>query len=476
MSTDNKTNNLNCFSQVSTKYCEQKRGIRRSFHENIKKRKDYVVNFFESQPYYKELMPTIKKNNRGNAFYKNIIRKGRAGKSKFFLCIMDAINKAAKKSLEKFQEKVQRKKLYRVSQLDLLKRQKEKMELSLKKRIKKEKEKENNDYKKTIIKNKSMMDILSAKREQRQQSQESMIKSSINNITINGLNNTNNNFNNSISNDTFHTNNNESMINIKDNASVNNLKVKIPKLNINNNKSRNNINLKNKDLKNYLHKKYEKKLKMEKLINKCNEEISFAQNMEDNVGKNNNNKSMDDIGKKIKNVLKNGDQKVIEDKGLENKKYKKLEKEKYDELKRMVDIKVSNNYAYINRKELQDAIRDNETILAYQIYLRDMHKINRKLVQNKKTEKKNMNLVENLLEDVFRHKEFVKHKVDNYYIRNAKMDELNMFSLQNKDELYENNNNKELTKGNLLPKLIEIKDFCYGRKKYNPVADLENNE
>ena len=322
---------------------------------------------------------------------------------------MDAIDKANKKSLEKYQEKVKRKKLYRVSQLDLLKRQKEKMELSLKKRIKKEKEKEkekeNNDYKKLFKKNNSMMDMLNVKREQRQQSQESMIRSSINNATINGLNNTNNNFTNSISNDTFHTNNNESMINLKDNASLNNLKVKIPKLHINNNKNLNNINLKNKDLKNYLHKKYEQKLKMENLINKCNEEINFAINMEDNVGKNNNNnKSMDDIGKKIKNVLKNGDQKVIEEKGLENKKYKKLEKEKYDELKRKMDIKVSNNYAYINRKELQEAIRDNETILAYQIYLRDMHKINRNLVQIKKTEKKNMNLVENLLEDVFRHK------------------------------------------------------------------------
>ena len=58
------------------------------------------------------------------------------------------------------------------------------------------------------------------------------------------------------------------------------------------------------------------------------------------------------------------------------------------------------------------------------------------------------------------------------------MDELNMFSLQNKDELYENNNNNnnELTRGNLLTKLLEIKEFCYGRKKYNPVSELENNE
>ena len=85
-------------------------------------------------------------------------------------------------------------------------------------------------------------------------------------------------------------------------------------------------------------------------------------------------------------------------------------------------------------------------------------------------------MVENLLEDAFRQKEFLKYKVDNYYIKNAKQDELDQFCIQNKDELYENNNNdNKLTRGNLLPKLKEIKDYCFGREKYSIMSNSENN-
>ena len=53
-----------------------------------------------------------------------------------------------------------------------------------------------------------------------------------------------------------------------------------------------------------------------------------------------------------------------------------LEREKFNELKRKMDIKVSDVYAYVNRKELKNFMRDNDTIFAYKIYLRDINKIN----------------------------------------------------------------------------------------------------
>ena len=91
-------------------------------------------------------------------------------------------------------------------------------------------------------------------------------------------------------------------------------------------------------------------------------------------------------------------------------------------------------------------------------------------------EKKNTSLVENLLEDTYKKKEFLKRKVDNYYIKHAKDNEIKMFYIQNKDEFCENkDNDKEQIKGTLLPKLIDLKDYCYGRAKYDPNGDLENN-
>ena len=89
--------------------------------------------------------------------------------------------------------------------------------------------------------------------------------------------------------------------------------------------------------------------------------------------------------------------------------------------------------------------------------------------------KKNISLVENLLENTYRQKEFLKYKIDNYYTRHAKQDELKIFSLQNKDDYFvTKNNDKEELKGNLLPKLIELKDYCYGRAKYNPLDKIDN--
>ena len=52
-----------------------------------------------------------------------------------------------------------------------------------------------------------------------------------------------------------------------------------------------------------------------------------------------------------------------------------------------MDIKVSDVYAYVNRREINDFMRDNDTIFAYQIYLRDMNKINDRLAKKKVEEK-----------------------------------------------------------------------------------------
>lgn len=478
MDKKNQISNLTYFENVSTKYCDTRSRLKKSFHREIKGRKDFIFNLFESQPYYKELMPTIIKNNRGNQYYKKMVKKGwgKNGKSDFFKVLMKSIDKTAKETMEKYQEKIQKKKTYKIPKLDLLKKQKEKIEKNFLKNFKKEE--------KNIIplkKNKSMLDIVNKKS---LPLSESIIKPNvnINNSTINSIynfNNTNNNLNNTISSETIYTNNkSETVKNLKIKPPLlNNSKRIIPKIFFSRNESMSEKELKNNFTKLNVKSIYLKNKKLDNLINLCNEELIFAKNMGGSVQEyGSNNKSADDLGKKIKNELKYGDQKVIEEKIIGNKKYQKLQNEKFKALKKMTKLKVSDDYAYVNRKEIQDLIRDNEHILGYQIYLRDMKKFNKKMEHQKEIEKNNMILVESMLEDAYRDKEFLKYKIDNYFIKNAKKNELNLFNFQNKEDLYESkNNDKKLSKGNLLPKLLEIKDYCYGRKDYNAVAELENN-
>ena len=455
--TQNQIYKLNCFGKLSTKYCEPRKGKKRTFHESIQKSKDFFFDFFERQPYYNDVMPTIIRNNRGMNFYKSLIKKGLEGKSVFFKSIMSAIDKSVKESLEKNKKKTKKLRYYKIPKIELIKSRKEKIENYMQKK---------NQKIKRLYACKSMIDLF---RKKKQPISETTIKSTINDNK--NINKNNNNLN-TISIDTSYTNNNknESMRNLHNNYSLKNLKRKIPKINITRNY--------NKEIKHYFYNNNESCFQSSKLdlITKCNEELKLAQNMENYIEGYSKNKSGEDFGKKIKNVLKNKDQKVIEYKGIGNKKYQKLEKEKFKELKKKMDIKVSDDYAYVNRKELYELIRDNETISAYQIYLRDMKKFNAKLNKKKEMEKKNTSLVENLLEDTYKKKEFLKRKVDNYYIKHAKDNEIKMFYIQNKDEFCENkDNDKEQIRGTLLPKLIDLKEYCYGRPKYDPNGDLENN-
>ena len=481
MSMDDKNlSKISLFGNVTTKYCEPKRGLKKTFHEAIQGDKDFIFNFFESQPYYNEVMPTIIKNSRGNNFYKKIIRKGIDRKSDFFRGILRAINEVGSRTPQNAnQEKIKKIRYYRIPKLELLKKRKKKYEIYLQKKNKTADDEEN----KFIKKSNSQTKLINFKEHP---SSNSIFYSTIdNNTTQNIINNNNNNNNNNINNnisrisiETFHTNShkNESMNNIlnlnSSKYSLNNLTKKNPSFYITKNSS---FSRNIKGLKNYFSNSQDKSIKVKtlklgKLLDKCSEQLNYAKSIEDNVEKYNKNNSVKEIKQKIKNSLQNRDQKVIEDKGSGNKKYKKLEKEKFNELKKKMNIiKVSEDYAYVNRKELHEFMKDNENIFAYQLYMKEMNNINEKIAKKKEIEKKNLSLVENLLEDDYRKKEFLKYKIDNYYLKHARQNELKKFTLKNRDDFYlnKNNNGKEELSGTLLPKIMLLKDYCYGRPKYN---------
>ena len=475
---------LTYFDKVPTRYCENKRGKKSTFHESIQYDKNFLVKFFEKQPYYSNLMPIILKNNRGIAFYRKLIRKGIEYQTPFIRTILRAIEQINKKSLEKLLEKPKRNKYYKIPKLDLLKKKDQMLDKYYPKKNNINKENDNDEKKNSLKLNNSMINLFKVHLKKinkinlnKNISSESILKSTINNSTINNINK-NNNLNQTITGDTFHTNDkSETIKNFNHTNSASN--ILNPKINISRNNKITYTSVKKYFSNSSKKGKYIKSLQLNNILNKCNEDLKFARNLGENVEKNNQDKFVGRMNKRFKTVLKTRDQKIMEDKGKVDKKYHKKEKEKFKELKKNIDMKLSDKYAYINRKQMNEFIREHENILAYQIYLRDMNKFNKIQKKTKEIEKKNMTLVENLLEDSFRQKEFLKYKVDNFYIKHAKQDELNKFSIQNRNRddyfLNKNGQNNKHLKGTLLPKLIEIKDYCYGRPKHNPIAEMEDN-
>ena len=102
-------------------------------------------------------------------------------------------------------------------------------------------------------------------------------------------------------------------------------------------------------------------------------------------------KKSSNIYMKFKNAMESDDKKIIENMDKGNKKYQeyqKIQEEKFMHLKKNIDIKLSDEYAYMIRNELQETFGVNGTVLAYQLYSKDMTKLKEKISKNLENEKK----------------------------------------------------------------------------------------
>ena len=64
-----------------------------------------------------------------------------------------------------------------------------------------------------------------------------------------------------------------------------------------------------------------------------------------------------------------------------------------------MDLKLSNEYAYMIRKELQDTFGVNGPILAYQLYSNDMAKTKQKIEKNLEDEKRTIQKINEIMDD-----------------------------------------------------------------------------
>ena len=219
---------------------------------------------------------------------------------------------------------------------------------------------------------------------------------------------------------------------------------------------------KNYNISNWVKNPYYRIGKFNSLLNKCNFEVNRGQKLDKYLDKNIH--SDDNLFKHIKNKKlsenENKDRMIIEEKKLYKNKYDILEKEIYEKIKKRINIKISNEFAFINRKQFNEMIKSERYIDSYNLFLSELNKI--KIIQDKKLEIENKEIqkIENILENTYKQKEYLKKKID---IKNE---------YYNKIDKQENNNENfpllnnifELEKSNSMFNL-DIKNLDFNKEE-----------
>ena len=88
-----------------------------------------------------------------------------------------------------------------------------------------------------------------------------------------------------------------------------------------------------------------------------------------------NKKIKQNIEKKMKNIRNfKGLEKIINEKGKKRDKYNQLVENNIKLIKKKINEKISDDYAYKNRKEFQELLKENEKTHIYNLYLDEMNK------------------------------------------------------------------------------------------------------
>ena len=428
----------NCFNSL---HLENKKDKEDTFHEKIKEDKDFLYNFFKQQPYYKESMPIIQKSYKGTPYYQELI-KGSKRKTRFYKTILKAIKQVEEEKKIKLTYKEKKMvKYYRLPQIEILRRRAKKLKDMF---ITKQKFNKNNSDVLTPNNTKSKSTFFNST------NNSNIFKQTSLSVSPNNLKNKTFNDNN------FYSPNAKSIYKIKTKGFLSPQNKTMGGTFFNNFTNEKKIN--NFSTKNFI-------------INKCREEISLGKKVVGNFNKYNNQLDKELSEKLRETMLKNNDQTIIEEKSKKNK-YKAMEESTYGNIKRKMDKKISAVFAYVNRKEFEEILKNNEKIDAYDLYLKEMNKINEKLSKNKVVECKKLKKIEEMLDDIYKQKEFLKVKINKYNIKNSKKKIPKYWSLN--DDFFITRNLGDEFQGTLLPKLLKIQKEKI--KKNMSTGDLLNTK
>ena len=412
---------------------------KKKIYNEIEKDKKYILNYYRREPAYKDKMDIMELKSRGEFYYHSLVKNQTTKKTNFVKLLLQSISKMAdqaKKTVE-----VKRERGYNLSKLESLKNQKDKLDKKLKLR---ENSETNIYYDKYKEKHKTNIFLLSGKKclENTDNNKKSIPDSINGNRIFSGIKDK--------------TERNGSITTLKNGVSrslsLNSI--------FNNIDSHKNLTIEEKriDKFNNILDKCQKEIKdgdkiggkMEKFTNKFNRNLSRTKKKREN---------------KSNNVLQ--DQKIIEDKIKPKQKYKLLEIQKFKELKRKINMKISDNYAYFNRKEYSELINDQRKEEEYDLYYEDLNKMNENILENRVKEKDKFNEIKNLLEHSYKKKDYLKNKISNYN-KNRIIQLENESKEKNNFELFvKKEEKKDINIGTLIPKLLKKKEDDNAKRKKN---------
>ena len=407
-----------------------------SFHEILDNHYDKMINLYDKNENFKEIMPFIHNNKKMQNFHKKLVNK----EIKFqFPFIKDLENKKKKTEIKNDNIKLkmnQLNELYKQSDFDWIKLKKKRLERF--KNLKELELKNNNRYSNNFLMRSSS------------NFNENMIPITPNinqNFSLNdsnySLNNTNNNFSSS---NIFSKGTNRSM-NSKDKSTYYKSDTNFGKISLYT------LNLNSPII---------NKTKIKYIMDKCDEEIDSGRKFKKNINKIDETFSTK-IKKNYKSIRLMGE---LSEKNLNNKaikKYKNIEKNNIIEIKRRMNEKISNYMAFKNGKGFNEFINNTKSSNAYYIYLHDIKKENKLLEKLRKKDRKKIFEVKILCENDYRRSEILKEKIDifNKKYRNEKR----IKDIITKRRHYLTNrknieNDEELKKGKLISKIMSLKEKC----------------
>ena len=423
--------NLKIFDTLSKRFIiTENKNNKGRFHKEIDKDKEYILNFYRNTPVYRDKIDNMIMKSKGNFYYKNLIKNKLNKKNRFMSMILKSINSIKNKDNNSPIIGLRR---YNLPKIYIIKERKRKLDLKLK-----AKEDEEN-----INKNQSM-----------ENNKYSLISSYKNYLQSGSVDNNNNK--------TLLSNSKSVIFSgvIKDIKSLETNTSQKNDISNNNSLSTNILLTNNKSEKNFLIKK-ERLDKFNNILNKCQKEITTCGKIEGRFEKFTKkfNKNLSKEKKRINNEVDHNiqDQKIVEDKVSPKQKYKLLEIEKFKEIKKRINAKISDNMVYLNRKEYYEFVNDKKKIDEYNLYHDDINKECENLVQNRLKEKIKFKKVKNLLEYSYKKKNYLANKIKNYN-RSRSIQKSKSYNEKNNLEIITNEvEDRGNNLGTLLPKLLSKK-------------------
>ena len=437
--------NLEFFNELSNICKEEEKSEKKIIHNEIEKDKESILNCYREEPVYKDTLDIMEMKSRGKFYYKSLVKNQINKKSNFLKMILNSISKIKDKDKKNVNDN--RKRGYNLSKLESMRNYKYKIDKRLKLRENSDINIYNNKIKE---KNNTNIFLISGKKclESMDNIKKSKFPISLNkNKVFFGIKN--------------NSGKDSSITTLKNNISRS---LSLKSIYINNNNETN------------LNEERKKIEKFNDILDKCKKGIKkggiiggkiekFTKRFDKNLLK-----SKRKIENKVNNVIQ--DQKIIEEKIKTKQKYKLLEIEKFKELKRKLNIKISDNYAYFNRKKYSEIINEKRKDNEYDLYYEDMNKVYENILENKVKEKSKFNEIENLLENSYKKKNYLKNKISNYnknkiILMENESKEKNNYDLIIKKEEEEKDDNI----GTLVPALLKKKeDFIKNKKNKNYIA------